>query len=125
MSNKVRTVSTDKANITDIDQANTLFQNIKESTDRINKIVAQDSSTNGVRVGRYKTDDRRSVVPISETPVIYAVLFIAVISLILSIILQVEIIKVHAHIEQLSTVVTTVSEQQSLAISQPSQSSVK
>jgi len=125
MSNKVRTVSTDKANITDIDQANTLFQNIKESTYRINKIVAQDSSTNGVRVDRYKTDDRRSVVPISETPVIYAVLFIAVISLILSIILQVEIIKVHAHIEQLSTVVSTVSEQQSLAISQPSQSSVK
>jgi len=125
MSNKVRTVSTDKANITDIDQANTLFQNIKESTYRINKIVAQDSSTNGVRVGRYKTDDRSSVVPISETPVIYAVLFIAVISLILSIILQVEIIKVHAHIEQLSTVVSTVSEQQSLAISQPSQSSVK
>jgi len=125
MSNKVRTVSTDKANITDIDQANTLFQNIKESTDRINEIVTQGSPTNGVRVGRYKTDDRRSAPRTSDTPVIYAVLFIAVLSLILSIILQVEISEVHNHVEQLDRELTTMSEQQSLAIQHPSQSSVK
>ena len=122
MSNRV---NTDETHITDIEQANTLFQNIKESTDRINKIVTQDSSTNGVRVGRYSNDDRRSKPSTAENSVIYAVLFIAVLSLILSIILQVEISEVHNHVEQLDRELTTMSEQQSLAIQHPSQSSVK
>jgi len=122
MSNRV---NTDETHNTDIEQANTLFQNIKESTDRINKIVTQDSSTNGVRVGRYSNDDRRSKPSTAENSVIYAVLFIAVLSLILSIILQVEISEVHNHVEQLDRELTTMSEQQSLAIQHPSQSSVK
>jgi len=122
MSNRV---NTDETHITDIEQANTLFQNIKESTDRINKIVTQDSSTNGVRVGRYSNDDRRSKPSIAENSVFYAVLFITVVSLIFSIFQQIEIIGIHDDVKKLSNAVSTISEQQSLAIPQPSQSSVK
>jgi len=122
MSNRV---NTDETHITDIEQANTLFQNIKESTDRINKIVTQDSSTNGVRVGRYSNDDRRSKPSTAENSVFYAVLFITVVSLIFSIFQQIEIIGIHDDVKKLSNAVSTISEQQSLAIPQPSQSSVK
>lgn len=103
----------------DIEQANTLFQNIKESTDRINKIVTQDSPTNGVRVGRYKSTDRRSKPNTTENAVLYAVLFIAVISLIFSIILQIEISSVHFDLEQVSNALDAVVKQQSLTIPQP------